>query len=431
MCRLLAIAGALLTILTLAVNPFVQQVIKYESRLTNATQASLPIAVKYDTTGNFGQPSLDIDLPMKAAIMDGLLNLDAPANQFGVKSDCSTGNCTWPAYQTLAVCSACSDLTPRLTTKLVEDPSNDNALSYNATLPNGLSLVTPWYESSAGLFSMTMNNTIDTDNAVLRSIAFPENKDIFPLIDFFTIIGPYNASAANLTQIGPYAAECVLRFCVQSYFAYESDGIFQEISSGEARFLNWTSEIYRNQSQPQDYQAYYDAANGLNIHLGKTFVGAFQGQNSLSGTLSFPSDVTQAIFQSLNSTPHTLDSVMSNVAKSMTLDMRTRADAGDPVIGNAAAEQSFVHIEWAWLSLPLALLVLVLAFLLLVFVTTRRLGLEPWKDSSLATLFHGLDNEGRRRVRTLNFEEDMGEAAQGLIVRMEMEDHGWALRSVR
>jgi hypothetical protein len=194
--RLVASTGALLTIMTIAINPFVQQIISYEARLVNVTEASIPVAINYNTTGQVGG-SLEADLTIKAAIMNAVLNIDATSSLFDVRPDCATGNCTWPPYQTLAVCSACNDLTKELTTKSANLKNSDKTPipGTNSSLPNGLFLVAEEWRSSQGLVTMTLNNSANTDGlGSPESIAF---SDPNPFLDVFAIVAPYNSHSSG------------------------------------------------------------------------------------------------------------------------------------------------------------------------------------------------------------------------------------------
>ena len=48
---------------------------------------------------------------------------------------------------------------------------------------------------------------------------------------------------------------------------------------------------------------------------------------------------------------------------------------------------------WRWLTLPIALEALSIAFLAWTIIETRRKKIPVWKDSMLATLFHGVSQD--------------------------------------
>jgi hypothetical protein len=51
------------------------------------------------------------DNGIQAAVYNGFTNASAPALKFG----CNTGNCTWPVFTTLGICSGCNDVSQKMT----------------------------------------------------------------------------------------------------------------------------------------------------------------------------------------------------------------------------------------------------------------------------------------------------------------------------
>lgn len=137
--RHFATIGAVAIILALGFDPFIQNLIHYETvylanpRDTNYI-SSTPV---YDYRGTFG----DLDSFGKGALSAGLYST-GPATYRVPGYDCSTGNCTWPDYASLALGVHCADLTQQLT------QTCSNATNVNSTLgapcdyslPNGMNL---------------------------------------------------------------------------------------------------------------------------------------------------------------------------------------------------------------------------------------------------------------------------------------------------
>ncbi|KAL5318279.1 hypothetical protein ACEPPN_013338 [Leptodophora sp. 'Broadleaf-Isolate-01'] len=104
----IAALGALVTIVTIAVDPFVQQAIRFYpcGYVETNSLASVPVAHSYAPPQNLLEP---LEVAMVGAIYDGLLNLSF--NGSTVTSKCPTGNCTFPIkYTTFGVCSSCTNL---------------------------------------------------------------------------------------------------------------------------------------------------------------------------------------------------------------------------------------------------------------------------------------------------------------------------------
>ncbi|KAH7314336.1 hypothetical protein BKA65DRAFT_516622 [Rhexocercosporidium sp. MPI-PUGE-AT-0058] len=104
----LAALGALVTIVTIAVDPFVQQAMRFYScsYIETNSLASIPVAHSYAPQQDLLAP---LEVGMVGAIYDGLLNLSF--NGSTVTSKCPTGNCTFPTkYTTFGICSSCTNL---------------------------------------------------------------------------------------------------------------------------------------------------------------------------------------------------------------------------------------------------------------------------------------------------------------------------------
>jgi len=422
----------------LAIGPFVQQIVNSNTRPIAATGASVPVAYWYNASSN----QVDVDLPMKAAIMSGLLTTDDSSSEYVVPSQCPTGNCSWPTYQSLAICSTCVDLTKNLTSTRQQNESS--VLVWH--LPNGVSLATPDWQLGV---TMTVNNTQQrnpTNGTDYVSIAFPNFN--FPPLDVFVILGNYTSETGdfnNDTGGGPYAAECILDFCVQNYTAEARNGTFLEAPSGNPVFMDARNtscyEVGLGSTAPSggcqlqqngvNFTVDYDSMKSFWFYLNDLFQGSVSQVNSASPQPEWPSDLTQSIFTHLNSTPHTLDSMFKNIAQSMTLAIRTQSGTNTQIVGQYFLEQTFVKVEWAWISLPLAMLVLVLVFLVVVAVRTRKYQLEPWKESSIATLLHGLRSQTGEEFQSLIAPESMDDAATTTHARLRIDGQSQYLELVR
>lgn len=107
--------GALLYILSIGVDTFVQQLIQTRHQDADVGVADVLLArnERYDSyyqlADHQGSPTPDnLDSDMTAAVYSGLYgsNSDLPQVLF----TCPTGNCTYPFTPSLAICSQCKDL---------------------------------------------------------------------------------------------------------------------------------------------------------------------------------------------------------------------------------------------------------------------------------------------------------------------------------
>lgn len=161
----LASIGAIVTLMALASDAFVQQSVTYPLRTINET-ASVPCSWSYDLLGAFwrsppsriiknGSISIyeaersiyEVEQSMKAAIYDAIYDAiyhhNASVTGAAVSANCPTGNCTFPDYASMAVCSRCRDVTTSIEDVCI--PVNTTGAwkpdcTMQATLPNGLTI---------------------------------------------------------------------------------------------------------------------------------------------------------------------------------------------------------------------------------------------------------------------------------------------------
>ena len=399
----------------LAVNPFVQQVVQFETRWQNSTAAAVPIALTYNT---YDQPgisilSTDVDLTMKAAIQRGMLDISANTSTFFPSPQCATGNCTWNPYVSLAVCSQCADISGKLST-------NGSEFMTTTYLPNNVSIDSDDSVVGQGFIAMTVNTTIPGDNSrytTYDSVAFSDAD--LTLLDVFTIIPKYGDSN-DVAVYGPYASECVLRFCVQNLSSSATNGIFSE---------NPTDQLHRyiNDSTLQltvgahNYTVNSATMNGFKQYLAGMFNTAVHQTNGLSPINEWPDSVSQSLFYWTNGTQdHMPTNMFENLAASISSTIRSTSNESSA--GTASALQTRVAIKWPWMILPFLLLALVGVYLPAVIFITDRKQLQPWKNSSLALLMHGLaDEESRSLVAD----------AEGFLFEMEHVAHALSMSMVR
>ena len=128
--------------------------------------------------------------------------------------------------------------------------------------------------------------------------------------------------------------------------------------------------------------------------------------------------------------------LMNNLTESITVRMR-QADSGPPstnntvngttVSGNTLQLQAFVKVRWRWLTLPLLVLALTAVLLAVSIALTVATKAKPWKSSSTALLFHGLDTRHLDRVSGIKKRAQMDEASREVQVQLMKTEHGWRL----
>lgn len=385
--------GAIWTILSLALGPFVQQVITYPQRTVLMTDTSVPVAIKF---GNTTQTNSSPEPYVQGAIYSGLYaDLDA---RIQVAPSCSTGHCAFNDSITLAVCSECLPIEPT---------RHDN---FTTILQNNFSLT---FANPQNVVLLNISNTL-SDYA---SIGYPQKGSL--LLDFFGIM---NGSGF----------ECILQWCVHELRATEVDGKYNETvlstwsnnslsAAGVQNLGNPASDpgapipeityyFTNSSSSPTTFQVGSSQQSILSGFLAGMFNGGVHdvGPNHLPGYISAPT-VPQALYQSLSSgiAPNVtaLSQVMSNIAASLSVAIRNNAEERYNITGKTLSDETYVHVDWKWLAFPFGLAFLALLFLGLVILDTRKKarthgarGLAVSKNDSLPVLMYGLDAAVRQRM---------------------------------
>lgn len=172
----LALLGALITVATLAMGPFAQQIVSLESRSVPQpnVNSTIPIARIYDTGAISSDdyvynrkstciprrmrlipcaPAINADSDMQGAFFNGLFNLGTPFD-----FTCPTGNCTWPEFSSLALCSNCEDVTGQTAREEIGG-ENKSAPTTLLKTPGGVSIQLNDRGSSKGYYDLLAGNT--------------------------------------------------------------------------------------------------------------------------------------------------------------------------------------------------------------------------------------------------------------------------------
>jgi hypothetical protein len=442
--------GALLIIVTLAVNPFMQQLIRYQFRDVERGTAFLPVAYDYGSTGVGGFFAANIT--MKAAAYSGFFS--PMESKFNVTSHCPSGNCTWPPFQSLGVCGSCEDLTPRIERLPIAPESFSGGGPSNFRLPNGFSMTTKTTlkDKHSGLVYMNISttasmysnlySTIDDFTLNNVSIAFPDRGSL--MIDFFALrLRGLSNSGDNVT----FAKECVLQYCVKNITAVQRNGELLETvsdtwtnnSEAARKFYNgylqsdpnaWVP-LYYLQPPGQDriFRVGHAPQVQMTSWLDRQLVGTASRQPPDAGEF-FTTDLIQSIDQAFDQDESGLEALVSNVADAMTAALRTSSRESAP--GVVLASEPYIHIDWVWIIFPLMLYILTVSFVTTVALQGRggAARCHVWKNSIVAALCHGLEGQLSDKLAGLYTQTEIDEAAKVIKVKLATSGGGLQLVSV-
>lgn len=393
----------------------------------------------------------DADFSMQSAILFGL---DQPLTNVVQQGafNCPTGNCTWPAYESLAICNSCVDITDKLERHstniglywllMTGNPELTGEGKTAFRLPNGLFIENEngWVYNedmrkgaNIGVWGAVMMTTLGTGNAS-KTISM---QDLDTLIWSMSMIrvtpDPTNSSAAwpNL----PHSAmECALHYCINSYSAEVKSGILQEnvtkvqdavrardswepetssdnvrdeISSSIAISDHWSGTRRTDLSliSPANntrYNISQSAVHGIGSYFGRTFADDLQTfdllrdkttNGQLNGYYMTTGQVryNPSTMQVLFSTKD-LNNTFTSLATSMSNALRGGSDASFNGVGRDLTGEKGVlttFYDIQWPWLSLHCASLVLGVMFFVLTLARNRSAPAWKSSSLAVMTRG------------------------------------------
>lgn len=387
------------------------------------------------------------DFSIQSAILYGLQKPIENVVQQGI-FNCPTGNCSWPPFESLAVCNRCTNLSSSLE-RMVSDGAqywsllkDNNAVAIEAgegtafRLPNGLYLdnTNRWKygTSKTDIYSGgVIMATLGTANASETVSA----QDIDTLIWSMSMIraepDSTNASAA-WPDLPLFAMECALFYCVNHYEAMVFNGFLQESSRQVADFTrdktSWQPEganadiLNGSQITSLAFDEFYSLVHrtdlallspetGSRFNISKAAVdsisdyyqstfsselhnlseGIFNGYCMTSGQVQYEPGVMQALFHSEN-----LNKTFTALAVSMSNAIRTGADTIFDgvlvnVIGSRGDITTFYRIVRPWISLQSFIVIVGILFMVLTIWENKRHGrkIPLWRSSGLAIASRG------------------------------------------
>lgn len=443
--RNLGSLGAAITILAIASDPFIQQIINYH----HCQQKSVGEAASIVRTNNY---TMDGDsLSMMAAIYQGAYRFFS-----NVEASCGTGNCTFPEYRTLGVCNACEDITSSLK-KVPNGESVEESVQvgWDWVLPSGFS-IPGWYSSSMSMKTGNLNSTWKYDDSWnTTSIAITE------------ILSPKYQGVDRGTKV--LAVRCSLSPCVRTYRANVTQGVFVEEhvdsclakkrkSPGTALMsasfvetpmpclidgVYHSASSFTKPNATNNLPMYDMLPGGATAWLPKecvyTLFTPFNMQDYLTDFLTSASNGSRInespwqwqLFNDGNTSLNMINSTWASIADSMTAHIRRNGNRNYsmPVMGVAEKTLTCISVRWGWIAYPAALLALTFVFLFLTVVeSANRARGRIWKSSPLAMLFHGLDGEVAEKYQDVGQVGQMEKLAKQ--VRVKIKDEGKGLKLV-
>jgi hypothetical protein len=497
--KALAALGALIMLCSLALDPFFQQVVDFPDRwaLQDAWSAIPRVEIyepPYLKSFIQGEEQSQKDQDM-APILDRFFyeNGTQPI-PFGngtrpdIPLSCPTSNCTWPEYETLAVCSSCTEVSHLLDIGYAcrENTTIDWSADWTGPLddvpyPNGT--VCGYFLNATSdepilLSGYVAEAEFTTSEALLvRTVPLTDlnTKEPFygvgsvnykhirnPLLDAL-IASTVDGSASVYGGQAPLVHECILSWCVQTIHSSYDWGKYSEIVTSTnlnitAEPSTWPWEAFEVENSLDIDLFYtqnitfelptseYPRSNGtvFNTTYGVNNVTAFKIMMILEDF--FPSYYTVANASSdavlrfkdfpegpstryldVNAwqAPNNLTHHMERLAQALTNVMRS-SSSKLMTPGEAYNKENYVSVRWEWITLPIGLLLIALIFFAATVTksASERDRVGVWKTSAYATLLYGLPDDMQEKITRSGSTGTPRAKAKELKVKLQ-PNQGW------
>ncbi|KXJ86909.1 hypothetical protein Micbo1qcDRAFT_208686 [Microdochium bolleyi] len=438
--------ASLITMAALAMGPFALQIVSIREELSEVqglqaatvatthgysyndatiTDASVVLdddgAVAEQTKGE----AFVVEKSMLGAFYGGMYSLSSRR----LEVTCQSGNCTWPPFETLGICSSCRDISGDV---VVFQAQNYLGESY-ITTPDGVNV--QFMKTRAVATNLTSFKTgtrrLDTLSANIVS----------PVIAQFGTGNTGNSARATVT-------DCAICWCAQRFSGVSTvngvvkgdfkqtdlrlraaaDQTFGGMTPGSSTTENWPFLLTVDGTQvggAESTQPNHGRFQiGIQDHL--AVVGRLQRE------LEVNSDLKSAYFGDGQDVTGTFRNMTSAMSARLLV---TRDLQGTFAAGISWQLRPVIRVEFAWLALPAALILLSSALLLSTVLAARRSRAPVWKSSLLPILYHGVrdweEDEERELfeggIEKVKVMEKMAMSQRAQLVRSE-EGGSWLMR---
>lgn len=402
--------GSFIMILSLGLDAATQASISQPSRTRLSPSALVPVTTTFNSRT---EPSNEASF--LSALYTGICGAQAEIDHkvdnnisnkymqtttYNITPICSTGNCDFESYASLGVQHSCTDITNTLR-------YSNGRNNHTASLP-----ISPTY-SRVDELSMVFTTKglgrdtefFTTNDTVVMSPAKSNQTNTLPMLDIFIMVANETVEdgipGINERPPGIYewppskeelmAFRCRIDLGMKLFTGSVRNGEFTETP------LDFFQGDWTFEDQPGGDWSGWELKQNVS---GKEYVMRL-GENAWTSFThaveqhfdhgSYTSEVNTAISSSLWAPATGVSGVFASIDNSLNIYFRTVT--GQSAQGMAETGEEYIRVQWAWLLVPLALVVLNIAFVVSVRLQTHRLGLASWKNSSLALMLGGLNEE--------------------------------------
>ncbi|KAK3695708.1 hypothetical protein B0T22DRAFT_369542 [Podospora appendiculata] len=400
-----------------------------------------------------------------------------PAQQ--VRPVCSSGECSWPLYGSLAVCGEVVNLTAqgnqtllntlrqntakRLVAQFNSSIATAEAMGYAfyfTSVPAVFPVISGLFDQPSGAFNASVTALMISDSYIAYSDQLMNNSlsamaDLSTIkyleLGFWWCTKTYSTSVRagqhttieieTVSKLKEPTSPLNMPWAVDFYPCYTSGtckATFGDLqahleppSRADRDGTNYTLHVWTELTASALVAAtmfdsvFYDARRGIVSSNGggiaKTYALSLLGDFQ---STALPAPETQ--LRNIRGVVQNMARAMTNLVRTMPSTRQTRPAAENTIHGTVKTPQAFVKINWEWTSLLAAQLGLTAVFLGLTIARTRAARMQVIKSSSLATLC-ALDKATRLQVGGLHDLVALERQARTVGVKLERGSSGVAL----
>ncbi|KAI0914483.1 hypothetical protein F4823DRAFT_637549 [Ustulina deusta] len=443
--------GAAITVVSLAIDAFSQQVLHFYTcpQPAKGMSASITRTNNYTVGGfSYGVGISEPHVKITAALYEGLL--DPPANFSSiVPTSCSSGNCTFTGtYSSLEMCSSVQDISSQITERGDFDPMN----KWNYFLPSGVYIgggnVLTTAPVDGDRIKFTEDRPMFAMEVLMHSTLLSHPTSIHIDVSYSNAIFNERVVSTNLlgstgrTEYYSLAGDFPSYPGVNCTPSDSPKGRKIQPTGLLTNSLRYAKHAYNASEDPNtlyidrecSFEFGFAAATALSSSLTTVFFGKPINQpNNLTTPrgISSPANGDQwlkTLWAEGMADIASVTSYMNGVASTISRAIRNEGDPSNsgPFAGTIMVSETCVGVNWAWLALPAALLFFSLVFVLLAGIQSGRYtrpgslqsGRKPWKSSTLPLMWCGVDDETRYRFPPFAEIRDMQTSADEVKVRL-------------
>ncbi|EGX91852.1 arginase family protein [Cordyceps militaris CM01] len=373
----LSCIGAAIIIFTHGFETFSQQMVHYVARpivFRNETERSAPANYRSEYWDNVEQrdesTSFTLQLSTKAAIYTGIIADEIPV----LMPACSTGNCSWPIFPSLAVCGEC-------TPKSVMTECNGQGCTYS---------VSP---STSVIVLHGDGNEAFRARPIKEHQSLKDQGNTAYLSVFEVVAASDFQSKTNST-----AFECALWACMKAYDTSMNDGHLTqnvialwnetqiEVETNahleEHVFVNVPKEM--NTLQRSRHAISTRAVQTIRRFMDNLTDGWYEDN---AGRVNFSSDWAEAIHDGVPAMSDWMEQLTLSLSNEFRRHGRMGDDHSTRYEGSATKLANFVKVKWLWMIYPPLCLTISIYYLFATILASVRDNVAVWKGDSMPMLF--------------------------------------------